>query len=46
MTCPNPRCEIHGQTVTGRNRNEDGTLMPRTTCPVCGEALVANKEER
>ena len=40
MTCPDPQCECHGQTVTGRNRNEDGTLTPRTTCPVCGEGLV------
>lgn len=46
MICPNPQCEIHGQQITGRTRQDDGTLSPRETCPVCGEGLVASVPER
>jgi DNA-binding XRE family transcriptional regulator len=44
MTCANPTCECHGQPITGRTRQEDGSLTPRTTCPVCGEELVSEQK--
>lgn len=40
MRCSNERCELYGQDITARNREDDGSLSPRATCPVCGEVLV------
>lgn len=44
MRCQNERCELYGQDITAQNREEDGSLSPRETCPVCGEGLVLKDE--